>query len=234
MATPDLTATQVMTAVNAALNDQGGQVYTESVQIPYLNMASQELKEEFQLNEVPVVATHSAIINVPAGQSKMMFSATAPVPELPNDLIELKQVWESPEGLEQWIPMTKVEILPRWMEGQEYQQFIYYVWQSQEIRFLPSNQDNDIKLDYIKELFPEITDGDDEIGIINAKGYLTYKTAALIALLVEENEPRAMRLDQLAVQSLNRVTGIGSKGRQNIMIRRRPFRQGYKRGNIVR
>src|SRR5690606_40230352 len=51
--------------------------------------------------------------------------------------------------------MTRKDFLPHNLEGVETNRFIYYVWQAQQIRFLPSNQDNDIKIDYIRQLFPD-------------------------------------------------------------------------------
>lgn len=211
------------------MNDTAKSIYPYTVQLPYLNMALQELQETFELNEVPVTDTFTADpITIPAGTTSLGFSDNAP--SLPDDLIEPQIVWESLFDQDQYTMMQKVDFLPRYLEGVEINQLLQYVWQAQEIRFLAANTDIDLKLDYIRNLFVEFTetDGTDEVNVINAGTYLEYKTAALLARFIAENPTRADSLDALALNRLETVLGIGSKGRQAIITRRRPFRAGYK------
>ncbi len=236
MATPDTTAGDVMTAARALLNDQQMQQYTDAVQLPYVNIALQTMQEQYERNNVPVTATVSAVLEVPSGTSEISFPPDPVVPNtpyLPEDMIEPIYLWEAPSGIEQYVPMTKVNALPRWIAGQEYQNFIYYTWQSNKIRFFPCNQDNDIKMDYIKNLFVPVTDEDDVLGVINCKNYLAFKIAEHIARFVEENEPRANSLGGQAQLTLDTLFGISSKGKQAIATRRRPFRQAYKRNGLI-
>lgn len=218
-----------MNASAALLNDVAKSVYSFTAQLPYLNIALQELQEHFELNEIPVVDTVSAVVQVNAGVDHVGFSTTNP--KLPDDLIEPQVLWERSRNINPFIPMTKVDFLPRFMEGVQTNVFQVYTWQNQEIRFLPCIQDNDIKMDYIKNLFvPFIdTDGTEEVGVINAATFLEYKTAGLCAEFIGENPTRAKDLNGYAQLAIDRVTGIGTKGRQAIITRRRPFRSGYKR-----
>ncbi len=62
----------------------------------------------------------------------------------------------------------------------------------------------------------------------NVKTYLEYKTAALCAMFIAENESRAVALDSLTGTALSRALGIPIKGMQSIVTRRRPFRHSFK------
>src|SRR3990167_864804 len=229
MATPDLTAAQVMDAVAALMNDVAKSLYTYAIQIPYLNMALKELQEYYELNEVPVVDTiTSTPMTVLAGTTEINFTNNSGL-ILPSDLIEPKVLWERQSGVDPYIPMTKVDFLPRWQEGVELNQFILFTWQSQSIRFLASDQDNQIKMDYIRNLFTLITASGDSIGVINAASFLQFRTAGLCAEFCAENPSRAKELNMDAAIALDRSLGISAKGKQSIMTRRRPFRSSYKR-----
>lgn len=229
MATSDLIAATVLDASAALLNDVSKTVYTDAAQIPYLNIALQELQEEFELCNVPVTDTASAAITVLAGYTAIAFNAVGPAPALPSDMIEPQILWERPQGINPYVEMTKVDNLPRWMEGTLISQLQWYVWQSQEIRFLPANANIDVKIDYIRQLFTPVVNAASTINVINAATYLQFRTAALSAKYIGENQGRSDELNVSAMGARDRVTGIGAKGRQGMVTRRRPFRQAYKR-----
>jgi hypothetical protein len=232
-----LTVGEVLNASAALMNDAVKSVYTNAIQMPYINMALRELQELFELNNVPVTDTVTDVeVTIPAGIKFVGFSPDMPVvgtPYLPDDLIEPKVVWERSSGVNPYTPMTKLDYLPRYQEGQEYNQFLYFTWQSNELRFLPANQDNDIKLDYIRSLFPIVTDEDDDLPVINAQSFLQFRTAGLLAEFLAENATRAMALNGDASLAIDRSLGIGTKGRQAINIRHRPFRASYKRKSYL-
>ncbi len=234
MAAPDLTSGQVMDSSAALLNDASKSIYTYTAQLPYLNRALAELQEFFELNEVPVTATTSIALPVDAGVSSIGYAPDPVVPGvtyLPDDLIEPQVVWERERDVDPYTMMSRLNVLPRYVEGTVINQFLYYVWQSQEIQFFPANQDNDIKIDYIKYLFTPFTDvdGEDQVNVDNADSYLSYRTAGLCAQFIGENKTRADDLNAFAGLAMDRVIGIGAKGRQSINTRHRPFRSSYKR-----
>lgn len=229
-----LLASTVMDTAASLNNDTAKATYTYVAQIPYLNIALRELQKYFELNDMPVTASLSALINVPAGVTSIGFAPTPPIaltPYLPNDLIEPKKLWECLEGTAQYVPMTKVDGLPLYDEGTTISNFGCYVWESQTIKVLESSQDNDIKMEYLRSIFNTITASGDSIGVVNAQGFLEFRTAALCAEYIGEDTARAERLNNGAGLSLDVDLGIGAKGRQNIMTRRRPFRRGYKSRN---
>lgn len=230
MATSNLLAGTIMNGAAALMNDPARSVYTYAAQIPYLNLALQELEEEFQLNAVSTTEKTSAVIQVDDGETEIIFNGVG-VPSLPDDMIEPQQLWERNRDINPFISMTKREYLPHYLEGVETGQLGIYVWQDQTIKFLPSNMDNDVKIDYIKQLFTPVTDENSTLNIINAKTFLQYRTAGLLAEFIERNQTSADKLNTYAILAGGRALGINVKGKQNIMTRRRPFRAGYKGRN---
>lgn len=225
MATPDLTAGTVMDAAAALLNDVAKSTYTYTVQIPFLNMSLRELQELYEQNQIPATDVLSAILTVPSGTSEISFTSS---PALPSNLIEPQLLWEAPSGTTPFTPMTRVNWIPQTQIGVEISQFVVYVWGDQKIKLLPADADIDIKIQYTRNLFATVTADTDQLGVINAMSFLQYRTAALVAEHIEENKVRSDQLNNDASLALDRAIGIGTKGRQAITIRHRPFRAGYK------
>lgn len=232
-----MTYEDVLNNVRGLLNDQSNGTYTDAVLLVYLNMALRELQELFELNNVPVTNETSAVIDVPAGEDVIAFSATLPSPSLPSNLIEIQKVWCSQDGQENWVPVTKKEYLTQdeLSNGTELSFFDVYAWMGQEIRLLASNTDLDVKIDYIRYLFPTLTEGDlgDDLTVLNSMSFLQFRAGSLAADFIAENEERANKLNGFAVLALDRVLGISAKGKQNIQTRRRPFRFGFKRRQVI-
>lgn len=232
MSAADLTAGTVMDKAASLLNDTVMSVYTYTAQLPYLNIALQELQEHFELNDIPMTEDVSAVIQMDAGDTEIVYNGVG-VPSLPDDFVEPNQLWERPRGIDPWTPMTRRDYLPHDLEGVQTNQFIYYVWQGQKIKVLAANQDNDIKIDYIRQLFTEVTGSGSLINVVNAATFLEYRTAALCAEFIERNKTSSDALNTYAVLALDRATGVGVRSKQAIVTRRRPFRAGYKRRGWV-
>lgn len=235
MAASDLTAGTVMNGAASLLNDSARTVYTYAAQIPYLRIALQELREDFELNSIPVTENRSSVIQINSGVTEIVYNAagTPTNPKLPDDMAEPKQLWERARGIDPYTPMSKVDFLPAYMEGVQIPQFLIYSWQDQKIKVLSANRNNDIKIDYVKELFQSIVDENSQINVVNAITALQFRTAGLCAEFIERNQTSADSLNAAAQLALNRAEGIGIKGKQSIVTRRRPFRSGHKRNRFV-
>lgn len=219
-----------MDASAALLNDTEKQIYTYSAQLPYLKIALAELREYFELANIPVTNETSAIISVTAGVTVLSMETT---PALPSDLVEIQRLWERTQGsTEPFIPMTRVEFLPHNREGVSLAHLTFWAWHGQAVHFLPATTNRDVKLDYIKTLFSDLIDQNSTIGVINAESFLGFRTAALCAEFIGENKTRADDLNSFASVALDRLMGISVKGKQSIVTRRRPFRLSYKRRSI--
>jgi len=231
MGVSDLTAGQVLSKSASLMNDTAMQVYTYTASLPYLQIALQELQEYFQLHSISTVESVSAIITVPAGTIEIGYNGLYPVPSLPSDMVEPAELWESQTGTNTYTRMVRRDFITLTLASLQLAKFSIYVWQDQKIKVPSSNQSNDLKINYNRELFTNIVDQNSLLNLINARTFLEYRTAALLAQFIERNEGSATALNQYAGLALDRATGIQTRGKQRIMTRRRPFRAAYKRSS---
>ena len=228
MATATLTAGQVMDRSAVLLGDVGKTLYTYVKQLPYLKLALQELQEIFELNEVPVTSMiTSTPLQINANVGSITFTSNPP---LPSDLIEPMKLWERARNVDPFVPMTKLNSLPIYIpSSSKIGQLASWSWENNQINFIPANQNNDVKIEYIKDLFTAIVDENSTISVINAASFLEYRNAGLCASFIGEDKERSQELDASAGLATDRALGIGIKGRQGVMVRHRPFRANYKR-----
>jgi hypothetical protein len=221
----------IITTVAGLMNDPDQTLYTNDAVLPYFNLALQELQELYELNDIPVTNETSALITIKAGIKRVGFDT---IPALPSNLIEIKQLWESQSGLNQWVPMDKREFLPHYLEDHitTITMFGVWAWEGGRIQLIPATQPNDLKIDYTCSIFNLpilIKDINVNLPFTNIETYLEYKTAAICAMFIAENETRAMALDSSSGTALGRALGIPIKGMQSVVTRRRPFRASFKR-----
>jgi hypothetical protein len=224
---------EIITTVAGLMNDPSQTLYTNAVCLPYLNLSLDELQELFELNDIPVTKETSAAITIKAGINKIGFDTT---PALPSDLIEISEIWESTSGLNKWTPMVKKEFIPHYLQDNTLiSQFFIWTLEHGRVRLIAANADNDLKIDYIASMFNtpiQIKDVNVNLPFTNVKTYLEYKTAALCAMFIAENQSRAMALDSLTGTALIRALGIPIKGMQSVVTRRRPFRHSFKHRGV--
>jgi len=220
----------VISSVAALMNDIAQEEYTDNNCLPYFNIALADCQEIFQLNDIPSTHEVSTVIDVAAGVTNIGFSTT---PALPSNLVEIKNVWERLSETNPYSWVKRLEFLPLSWEGITVNSFGAFAFVDQELHFPESVQDNQIKLDYLKDIFSPVdaNDVDIDIPIIRAQSYIQYRTAALCAFFIGENSERAGVLQSEAEKALDRSIGISTKGRQNIRTRRQPFRAAFKRVN---
>jgi hypothetical protein len=237
MAATSLTASEVMDKAASLMNDTARTVYTYTAQIPYLNMALDELQEYFQLNNVPVTNQTSAAITVTSGTTMICpidGVGAGPSPHYPADLVEIQGIYERLAGTTNpFVPITRREFMPHPIDDLPADSLMYWIWEDQRIKFIGATLDREVKLDYIKTLFPQVTNQAAMIGVIEAKSFLYYRTASLCTQFIGENSSRADQLNTFAVLALDRVTGISAKARQAVTTRRKPFMAAYKRRSFT-
>ena len=225
------TAAQVMDTASALLNDVAKQRTSYTVQLPYIQKAFRELRQLLQANNVPVGNLVAELLAIPAGTTEITYLTT---PALPANLVQIRQLWERPAGIDPWIPMTRRETLPYSLDGAPTANFMIWAWQGNAIKLLETTQENDLKVDYTDQL-DQIVDQNSVITVINGETYLENRTAALLAQFVFEDKERADDLNGYAGEALDTLNIIESKGKQAILTRRRPFRRGWKaRGSGIR
>jgi hypothetical protein len=254
MSTSEVLAGQIMDRVANLLNDPNKTDYTYNVQLPYLNIAIEEYSDlmaeanssftnlssyHWTLTPIIVKAGHNFIVYPEYEQPGYPHDFWA---RYPDNLTEVQEVEERiytprpapipPEVLQsedarygsyRKLPRKEfTEVLPRTNSLQ------YWVWEQNIIRFNPPNVDMEVVIKYIYQGIPYATGPNSPINMIGARTYLSYKTAALCAMFIGENETRAAVLEDQAEKAIDRSIGINNKGRQQIMTRHRPFRAAWK------
>jgi hypothetical protein len=233
MSTTSLVASEVMDRSAALLNDPAKTDYTYTAQLVYLNMAIDELVESLEESNVSPSNQLSSPITVPVGVNAITPIENPVGPHYPVDLIEIQEISERNSGTnDSFIPMGRREFLQSFTPSQS---LLVWTWEDQIIKFNSRGalSVREVQLKYIRQPIIQATDQSSVIGTINARSYLSYKTAALCAMFIGENVTRAGVLNDQAEKAKERMEGISNKGKQQIMTRHRPFRATYKsRGYI--
>jgi hypothetical protein len=228
-----LKAGEVMDRVAALMNDPNKTDYTYVAQLPYLNMAIDELQESLEESNASPTNLTSAAITVAVGKNKMtaiddlVYAGEGP-PHYPYDLVEIQEVAERATGSsDAYIPLGRREFLSPFPITSS---LLYWVWEDQAIKFNPvgASSSRDIQLKYVRMPLQLAANENSVIATINARSYLSFKAGAFCANFIGEDESRAAQLDAAAQTSLDRILGINAKGRQELVTRRKPFRANYK------
>lgn len=215
----------ILDGSGALLNDPSVTQFTYTKQLPFFNMAQNELQELLELNNIPVSNEVAPTTLIVTAGVVTIDSSTSPA--LPTDLVEIQQISERLNGTtDDYIPMTRREFLPTFVEQTE--SLIWWAWINQKLKFLGALTDRQLQMNYIAARLPAATTTTSPITLFNATSFLMYRTAALCAEFLGENPTRAESLNSDASIALDRFIGISTKGRQSIAIRRRPFMASYK------
>jgi hypothetical protein len=221
-----ITSGSIMDRSALLLNDAAKTIFTYTVQLPYLNTALDELQETLEENNVAMTNEKSSILVVTTSMTDI---GGLTGPPLPSDLIEIRGSYERLSGsTEDFQIMSRVDFLPPFTVLTE--SLIYWTWQQQTIQFLGATSNRDVRLDYMAAVIPAFTNvlGTETIALFNCKSFLAYRTAALCAEFIGENQSRAQDLNEFSIMALDRFLAINTKGRQASPIRRRPFMAAAK------
>jgi len=222
-------AKEVMDRSASLLNDTARSIFTYVAQIPYLNMAMDELQELMEQNNVPVTEETSTSINISLGTTSLSFTTN---PALPSNLIEIQRLWERLQGsTEDWQPMNRKDYLPSLVT--QTASLVNWIWQNQQIEFIGATTNRNLRIDYIASRLPVVETENTVIELINARSFLAYRNAGLCAQFIGENSERAEALNTMAILSFDRFVVINTKGRQSNPVRRRPFMANYRSRSVL-
>jgi len=225
-------AKTVLDGSAALLNDTALTVFTYAAQVPYLNIALQELMEELELNNVPVTNKRSSSITILAGIEGI--GGGGGKPDLPAGFVEPLELFERVSGSNySFINMKRCDFLPVNQVPTAY--LIYWTFNNGVIEFIPGGATGDIEvqIDFMQSILPPVADENGEIRYDKGTTFLKYRTAALCAEFIGENKTRADDLNAIAGSALQRSLGISTKGRQQFNTRRRPFMAGWRSRRIL-
>lgn len=212
----------------ALMNDPAKTDYTYINQLPYLNMAIDELVESLEESNSSPTNQTSPIIVVPVGSNKITPVENVTPPHYPIDLVEVQGVTERLSGSsDSFLTLGRRDFVQVYPANNS---LLYWCWEDQQIKFNPNGAltIRDVQILYVRQAIVSATNETTIIGTINARSYLGYKTAALCARFIGENPTRADELDKHATNALERLDSVNNKGRQATSTRHRPFRAGFK------
>jgi hypothetical protein len=231
------TAGQVTSLVRSLLNDAAGNLFTDTVLIPYANSAYRKVQRAlanagsggFLADDALLVV--AAVTEPDPSVQISITDATAPPNQLPIDLLVPLKLWERPSGstddFVEMIDLTNHGGLPSQPQGLNLQ---YWEWRADGLYFIGATQDTQIRLRYEKAL-PAFVDGTSSVLIRDAIEPIAYFTAAMAA--AARGAPQAARWDDAGDDALEDLLLRAAHREQHSGRRRRPYswRQGY--GPIV-
>lgn len=231
------TAGQVTSLVRSLLNDAAGNLFTDTVLIPYANSAYRKVQRALANAGSGAFLSDDVLLVVPAvaavdtSLQVSITDATAPPNQLPPDLLAPMKLWERANGSsDDFVEMTDLTGhggLPSQPQGMNLQ---YWEWRADGIYFLGATQDTQIRLRYEKA-YPAFVDGTSSVLIRDALEPIAFFTAALAA--GARGAPEAWRWDDAGTDALEDLLVRATRREQHSVRRRRPYswRQGY--GPIV-
>jgi len=231
------TAGQITSLVRSLLNDAAGNLFTDTLLIPYANAAYRKVQRAlanigsagFLSDDVLLVVP--AVVAVDPSLQVSITDSTAPPNQLPSDLIVPTKLWEranlSTDDFVEMVDLTDHGGLPSQEQGITLD---LWEWRADGLWFLGATQDTQIRLRYQKA-FPDLADGTSPVLIRNAQEAIAYYTAALAS--ASRGSPLAERWDGASDDALEDLVSRAVQREQNTIRRRRPYssRSGY--GPIV-
>lgn len=207
------------------LNDTAGDEFDNATLEPALKTAYEDIRLECEDANIPFTNKTSAIITVPAGVTAIGANDVVGSPALPDDLIDIVEVYERTAGsTNDFMMMKPTRFLPKTSVITAYLEM--FAWQGQVIKFLGSTSDIEVKIDYVANTLSRIINENTEIYLNNCINALSFRTAALAALYIGENKTRSDDLNAEAQRCVDIMENIAIKNQQSMPVRRRPFRRG--------
>jgi hypothetical protein len=227
------TAGQITALTRSLLNDAQGNLFTDTVLLPYVNSAYRKVQRAIgnaggggfiQDDALLVVA---AVTAVDTSLQVAITDATAPPNQLPTDLIVPAKIWERPNGsTDDFLEMVDLSQHGGLPSRAQDITLSVWEWRNDGIYFLGATQDTQIRLRYLKA-YPDLTDATSPVLVRNAQEALAYAAAALAAW--SRGSPLAAKWDEAASDAIEDLIIAAVKREQQSQRRRRPFssRSGY-------
>ena len=227
------TAGQITSLVRSLLNDAQGNLFTDTVLLPYANSAYRKLQRALGNTGAGGFLSDDTLLVVaaiPAPDASLQTSltdATAPPNQLPTDLLVPLKLWERPDGSSddfvEMVDLTRHGGLPSRVQDTT---LSVWEWRADGIYFLGATQDTQIRLRYLKA-YPDLTDSTSPVLVRNSQEAIAYATAALAGWA--RGSPLAAKWDDAASDAIEDLVVQAVKREQQTSRRRRPFssRCGY-------
>lgn len=227
------TAGQITSLVRSLLNDAQGNLFTDTLLLPYLNSAYRKVQRAignaggggFIQDDALLVVT--AVAQQDSSVQVSISDATAAPNQLPTDLLVPLKLWERANGSSddfvEMVDLTRHGGLPSRVQDIT---LSVWEWRADGLWFLGATQDTQIRLRYLKA-YPDFTDATSPVLVRNAQEALAYATAALAGW--SRGSPLAEKWDEAAGDAIEDLVVAAVRREQQSARRRRPYssRSGY-------
>ena len=227
------TAGQVTSLVRSLLNDAAGNLFSDTVLIPYANSAYRKVQRALANIRSGSFLSDDVLLVVPsvAGTDPSLqvsiTDATAPPNQLPVDLLVPLKLWERPNASTQdFVEMVDLSHhggLPSRVQDVT---LSVWEWRADGIYLLGATQDTQVRIRYLKA-YPDLTDATSPVLVRNAQEAIAYGAAALAAWA--RGSPLAQKWDDAASDAVEDLVSQAVRREQQSGHRRRPYssRSGY-------
>jgi hypothetical protein len=227
------TAGQITSLVRSLLNDAAGNLFTDTLLLPYANAAYHKVQRALAnvqsssfIND-DVLLVVSAVTAVDPSVQVSITDATAPPNQLPTDLLVPVKLWERVNGSsDEFVEMTDLTNHGGLPSQDQDINLAYWEWRADGIYFIGATQDAQIRLRYEKML-PDLVDSTSPVLIRGAQEAIAYFTAAMAS--AARGAPQAARWDEVGADAIEDLLVRATQREQYTGRRRRPYtwRQGY-------
>lgn len=211
-------ASDIMDKSRVHLNDVPVDLYTNTVLLPFLKTANDDLSDNLVDNGISIQKEASADITLVLGGSALTLPADF---LLPIELFE-KNVGEDDN---QFRILDQKSFLPDAVDSSECG---VWAWLNQQVLINPATQIKVIRLRYYR-ILAAITAASTPIEVANSLNYLAFHTAAMAAASIGKNSIEAQDLADKAEERLSKILNPQIKENQGFPVRRKAFRLPHGR-----
>jgi len=221
------TAGQITTLVRSLLNDAQGNLFADTLLLPYLNSAYRKVQRAIgNVGGGGFIQDDTVLVVTAVGQQDpslqvSISDATAPPNQLPTDLLVPLKIWERANGSSddfvEMVDLTRNGGLPS--RDQDVNLSVWE-WRADGLWFVGATQDTQIRLRYLKA-YPDFTDATSPVLVRNAQEALAYATAALAGW--SRGSPLAEKWDGAAADAIEDLVVAAVRREQQTARRRRPY-----------
>jgi len=204
------TVKEALQMARSLLNDDLGTKWPDTILLPKLQIAHQQMQSALALNSIPVTKTQSTVITVAALATDLGIYQ-------PTDLVEPISMQERDVGgsADDFVDMREVSFIPTLEQDTN---LIYWAWLGERIKLLGATIAKEVTLRYTKSLTTPQT-VNESIGVVGGETYLGYKVASLIdpvwAIEAKNELDDLVRTNVKGMQGIcHRRQGYRSRGRR--------------------
>lgn len=240
-------ASDITALVRALMNDQGGQLYTDSYLLPFVNSAYRQVQitlanvgmqtftEDEYIMSIPAVTAVDPGLQVWVNFTGIHGNVTpADTPLLPQNLVEPISLWERPTGsTDIFVPMYDLTSHGGIQSLPQVTNLRYWEWRQDQLNFLGATAENDVRMRYKAGMTVFTIDGSGNIvgtlQILGALDAVAYSAAAMAG--APRGSTLAPGYDTAAGQFLERLIVQVQRDMQHAgPFRRRSFSSRYAVG----